>query len=247
MDKYIYTALSGMKSSMHHQTMTTYNLANVNTVGFRKHFADFQSVHLKGAGLESRVQTRIHSEGVDLTPGYVKPTQRSLDVALGGAGFFAVQNPEGAEAYTVRGDLRVGTTGLLENGSGAPVLGDKGTITIPEASNVNVGRDGTITVVPFGGGPKDTEVVGRLKVVSSPTEPLKPGVDGLLYTTDGKPLEADPSIEVKSGFLEQSNVSPTEALVQMLWNAREYEMHVKMLKTSEDIDRAGTSLLKIDG
>src|SRR3546814_16695521 len=99
----------------------------------------------------------------DLESGVVNQTGRSLDVAMIGEAMMAVQTADGAEAYTRRGDLRVGATGVLETGDGLPVIGHGGAITIPPAARNEIGAGGKLSIQPTGPQPPEMTEHGRQK------------------------------------------------------------------------------------
>src|SRR3546814_9686462 len=156
MDRLVYTALSGLRSNMAAQDVTAHNIANASTLGFKRDVAATQSRSLAGSeSFQSRIQAAAGMLAPDLESGVVNQTGRSLDVAMIGEAMMAVQTADGAEAYTRRGDLRVGATGVLETGDGLPVIGHGGAITIPPAARIEIGADGTISIQPPGAQPTD--------------------------------------------------------------------------------------------
>ena len=118
MDEMIYTAMSGAKQTEYAQAINTNNLANISTTGFRADLHSFSSTPVEGPGVESRVNAVVESYGSDMSSGPITNTGRNLDIAIKGNGFFAVQSPDGGEAYTRAGDLRVNPGGLLTTGTG---------------------------------------------------------------------------------------------------------------------------------
>lgn len=234
MDRMLYIAMNGARQNMLAQTANTNNLANVSTPGFRADFANFRSMPVFGHGHPSRVYAMAERPGVDLKPGGINSTGNSLDVAIDGEGFIAVQGQDGTEAYTRAGNMRVTSTGLLLSGSGHPVIGDGGPVSLPPASSVDIGRDGTISIVPMGEPANTVEVVGRIKLVNPPATEIYKGNDGLLRVKDGEPAVANANVQLVSGAVENSNVNIAEALVNMIDSAREFEMHVKLMKTADE-------------
>ena len=122
MDRLIYTSLSAMRSAQLRQTATANNIANANTPGFRADLADMQTLWLRGGGADTRASASEEVLAADMRAGTVVATGRPLDVSADGDAMFVVQSEDGEEAYTRRGDLQVGPTGLLTTGDGRPVL-----------------------------------------------------------------------------------------------------------------------------
>ena len=181
----------------------------------------------------------------DMNSGPVTGTGRDLDIALSGDSLLAVQSAQGEEAYTRRGDLQLSPSGLLTTGDGRPVLGDGGPITIPSADKVTIGPDGRVLIVPAGGDPASPQELDRLKLVSPGGTPVLKGLDGLFRAETGGTLPADPDARVTSGQLEQSNVSATQALVDMIDASRSWDMQLKLITSARDLDGASADLMRL--
>ena len=247
MDKLIYSSLSAMRAAMARQTMTANNLANINTPGFRGEMSSSTALWLKGDGFESRATNSGEVTSADMSEGSVSETGRPLDVAVQGKGsLLAVQSKEGDEAYTRRGDLQVGDSGLLTTGDGLPVLGDAGPITLPPFDKLMIAGDGTISIVPQGGDATQVQTVDRLKLVSVNDTAVAKGLDGLFRPRDGGTLGADPEATVRQGALEGSNVNASGTLIDMIEASRSWDMQVKMMSSAQDIDKASTDLMRFD-
>lgn len=245
MDRMLYVAASGASQIQRAQAVNANNLANVGTTGFKAQFEALRAVPLYGPGHASRVYALSETPGIDMSSGSLQSTGRNLDIAVNGRGLIAIQAPDGSEAYTRAGDLRVSATGILETGAGHPVLGDAGPISIPDAQELEIAADGTISVLPVGQAPSTMAVVGRIKLVAPPEEQLVKGEDGLLRLQDSNVANPDAGVRVVSGTLETSNVSSVEALTTMIHLARQYETQVKLMKTAEENDAASAKLMSI--
>lgn len=245
MDRMIYVAMSGAQQTMLAQAANAQNLANANTTGFRAELAAFRSQPVFGPGYPSRVYAMAESPGIDFAPGTIHSTGRTLDVAVKGPGWIAVQAPDGSEAYTRAGNLRISTNGILETATGRPVLGNAGPIAVPPHQKLNIGADGTISVVPLGEQPNTLAVVDRIKLVNPPKSDLTQGPDGLFVTRNGKPAPADASVQLISGALEGSNVNPVSAMVKMIQLARSFDMQVKLMQAAKQNDQATTQVMHI--
>ncbi len=245
MDDLVYLAMAGAKQAALSLASTNNNLANASTTGFRADLDAFISLPVSGPGLESRVYVSDERAGVDLSPGVVVTTGRDLDVAINGSGYIAVQAPDGGEAYTRAGDLRVSAEGLVSNGVGQPVMGNGGPIALPPFERIEIGADGTISVQPLGQGASTLAVIDRIKLVNPPPTSLEKGADGLLRLTGGAEAQAEASVRLESGALESSNVNVVEALVTMIERARMFEVNVKMMKVAAENDAASSQLLSL--
>ena len=179
MDRLIYTAMSGAKHIMEQQATTSNNLANAATTGFRSQLDAFRAVPVLGEGLPTRAFVVDATGGNDFRPGAIQETGRSLDVALQGSGWLAVEMPDGTEAYTRHGSLKLSEAGVLQTQSGLNVLGDGGPISIPPDVSVTISKDGTVSAIPTSG-KSTTNVLGRLKLVN-------PTRDGIAESTRVSP------------------------------------------------------------
>lgn len=247
MDRLIYLAMTGAREAQVAQSVTNHNLANASTTGFKATLAGSMSVPLAGPGFaQARTYAMTAERGADATPGPMLATGRDLDVAIEGAGWIAVQAADGTEAYTRAGNLSVDAYGQLTADNGRPVLGNGGPIAIPPYETIQVGSDGTISIRPMGSEASGMAVVDRIKLVNPPQSELTRGEDGLMHPASaGTETEADANVRMVSGTLEGSNVNVVTAMVEMIEQARNFEMHVKMMSTAEDNDRASTELLKL--
>lgn len=245
MDRMLYIAADGASQIQTAQAVNANNLANVGTTGFKAQFEALRALPLYGPGHASRVHTLSETPGVDYSPGSMQATGRNLDIAVNGNGWIAVQAPDGSEAYTRAGDLRVSAAGILETGAGHPVLGDGGPISIPDAQAVEIAADGSVSVLPIGQAPATLAVVGRIKLVNPVQTELQKGEDGLQRMRDGAPALPDANVRLASGVLESSNVNSVEALTSMIQLARQFETQVKLMKVAEETDAASAKLMNI--
>jgi len=245
MDKVLYTAMSGAKQTMLAQTANSNNIANVSTPGFRADYAQFRSMPVYGAGLPTRVFAMTERSGTDLSVGSVNATGNNLDIAVNGDGWIAVQAADGSEAYTRAGNMRLTTEGLLVTGGGHPVIGDGGPITVPPVNRMEIGEDGTVSVMPLGEEGNELNIVDRIKLVNPARQDLYKGEDGLMRVKDGDEIDADGNVKIVSGMLESSNVNIATALVNMIDLSRQFETQVKVMREAEQNADAARELLKM--
>ncbi|KTD41054.1 flagellar basal-body rod protein FlgF [Legionella parisiensis] len=236
MDPILYNAAGGGRIGFKRQEIIANNLANVSTPGFKADMYQAQTMYANTDGSGKGPSFSIQNpSAVDLSPGEIMTTGRNLDLAIEGNGWFAVSNSQGKEAYTKAGNLHLDINGLLTTGSGHPVLGNGGPISIPPAQSVNIGIDGTITVVPLGGDPKSAAIVDRIKLVTLDKNNVVKNSEGLFQLNNGgTPTAADGSVKVRSGAIEGSNVNAIDQMVEMITSGREYDAHMKLISTVED-------------
>lgn len=248
MDKALYIAMTGAKHNMLAQTAHANNLANVNTTAFKSDFAAARSMPVfYGEGLPTRAFSMTERPATNLTHGALQQTGRDLDIAIEGDGFLTVQAPTGEEAYTRAGNLFIDSAGMLRTGNGLPVLGNAGPVAVPPNSKVEIGTDGTISIIATGQGVDAPAAIDRIKLVKPDPGTLSKSEDGLFRQLDNpEPLNPDGSVSVISGFLEASNVSAVNELTSMLTLARQYEMHVKLMATAKENSESSARLMQFN-
>lgn len=245
MDRMLYIGMSGAKETMLSQGMNANNLANVSTTGFREDLAQQRSMSVFGPGHPSRVYAMTEKTGVDFTPGPIESTGRDMDLAIKQDGWFAVQARDGSEAYTRAGNMRITPQGVLVTGTGLPVMGNAGPITLPPAESVTIGSDGTISIRPLGQGAAALAVIDRIRLVNPELSELEKSTDGLFRLKSGENAIADAAVRVMPGMLERSNVSVVEAMVRMITLTRNFDMQTKIMSTAEEIDRSTNTLMRM--
>ncbi len=243
----LYTAMTGARQTMLAQAMSSHNLANANTIGFKSELLAFTGTEVVGPGFRSRVLSNSGSGGSNLEAGELRRTGRDLDIAVKGVGWIAVQTADGGEGYTRAGDLRVGPGGLLMNGAGRPVIGQGGPVAIPNARSVEIGADGTVSIVPVDDQPAGIVQLDRIKLVNPDPADLVKGSDGVMRLRSGGIVPADRDVELLSGALEGSNVDAVSELVRLIAQGRQYEVQVKMMRTARDNDTAMTRAMGLGG
>lgn len=246
MDRALYIASGGSKEIMMAQAINAHNLANANTVGFKKDLAFAMSQPLYGPGHASRVYALEEGLNSDFSPGSMMSTGNELDVAIKGEGWIAVQAEDGEESYTRAGDLRITATGMLTTGAGHPVIGNNaGPIVLPPFEKLEIGADGTITIRPQGQDAATLVVADRIKLVKPPFSELNKREDGLFRLRDGTISPADGSVSLVSGELEGSNVNVVDSMVNMMELARKYEMQIKVIDTASKNDSASAQMMSL--
>jgi len=186
------------------QEVMAHNLANLSTPGFQAHRV-FGQLAADGLG-------PVADQAVDLNPGPVTPTNRSLDVALDGPGFLVVDTPEG-ERLIRAGALRMDDEGRVVDPRGHRVLGVEGPLHLPPG-NIVIGERGEIHV--------DGAFIDRLRV-EAPADPQALRREpGGLRVAEGATVQAGPETVIRQGYLEESNVNPVQAMTEMIEIQRAY-------------------------
>jgi len=208
---------------MRAQELIANNLANLHTTGFRRERMAFHRVlqeeTAKGAGAQKLVSH------VDDARAEIFATGAPLDFGLDGEGYFVVKTPEG-DRYTRAGGFQRTPAGALATAQGYAVMGDGGELSLPPG-DINVADDGTVRV--------GSATVGRLRVATVAAEDLIPVGENLFSLREGAaPSDEGPTTLVRQGFLERSNVSPVDEMVEMLTIFREYETNFKAMRIQGD-------------
>lgn len=244
MDRMIYTAMTGAKSTMTQQASVANNIANISTTGFKAKLDTFRAAPVISDGIPTRAFTADWTSGNDFAPGPLLETGGPLDVAIADRGWFAVESGDGSEAYTRAGNFKLDENGQLKTVNGMPVLGENGPINVPPGMQVMFAKDGTISAFP----PDDQAnvmEVGRLKLVNPDEKLLVRNDDSLFRLRNGEVAEADPTVRVVGGSIETSNVNVVEAMVNMINLSRQYEMNIKVIKTAQEDAAKADSILSV--
>jgi len=254
------TAATGMEAQQILIDIMANNLANVNTVGFKKSRADFQDLlytTVKVAGTSSSAGqenptgfqigqgTRAISTQKIFSNGQYKNTQNPLDLAIEGPGFFQITMPDGSTYFTRNGALQTDSTGRLVDGNGHPI---DPAITIPsDAISVNVGEDGTISVVQAG--QNESQEIGQVQLaIFVNTAGLEAMGRGMYRQTSasGAPILVRAGEEgagtLSQGSLETSNVKVIEEMIDMITGQRSYELNSKVIQTVDNMMRQAANL-----
>ena len=248
MDRLTQVALNSMRLMTENQNITTSNLATSSSIGFQRDMSDnLGSVYLKSQNsVEDRVFGTRGENGIDTSRGQMIPTDNSLDVAVEGQGYLVTQTPKGDQTLTRRGDMKVGVDGFLRNGDGNLMIGGGGPINIPPYKKIEVGSDGTISILPLGDEGTILTPVGRLQLVSTPAQNLSRGLDSFIRPKDGQIPQPDPNIKLNSKVLESSNVNTVDTLVSLVEHSRSYDIKVKLISTAKEIDTETSKLMRND-
>lgn len=256
----LWIGSTGMRAQELNVDVIANNLANVNTTGFKKGRADFQDLLyqvLRAPGSPSSVDTMIPT-GVQLGAG-VRPaavqkvflqgdlrnTENPFDMAVEGDGFFQILLPNGLIAYSRAGDFKLDRDGRFVTSDGYPLDPQ---ITVPDdTTSVTVGTDGTVSV-QVAGQPAPQEI-GNVELVKflNPAGLQAIGRNLFLETdASGAPIPGIPGEQglgtIAQGYLETSNVSVVEEMVNMITAQRAYEINSQSVRTSDEMLQLANNL-----
>lgn len=229
----LYTATSGMMIQAEKQQVLTNDLANVNTTGYKRDVVrsdTFKEVllHRKDSSGQSLIGTlglgNSNKETVTLfEQGALKATERELDLALMGEGFYVIQS-RGQEVYTRDGSFSKDSQGRLVTSNGDYVLGEKGIVTLSDEP-VTIDSQGTIW--------QGNTQIDKLRVVSFEDSSQLEKQGNSLFVNKGSAVsQADAT--VRQGFLEGSNVDLVSAMVDLMAVMRAYETGQKVIQIQDE-------------
>lgn len=263
MDPALRAAASGMMAQQTRSEVIANNLANVNTTGFKRSRAQFEDLlyqTVQGAAVLGQSESQTHpavqvGRGVRLTAvqrmhaqGSLETTNRPLDVAIEGDGFFQLQTGQGQIAYTRDGGLEISDQGVLVTSQGYTL---QPTIRVPsDASSVSISKTGVVSATR-GNDQAKPEELGRIELARfvNPAGLMAQGEN--LYTPTAASGEAvvgfpqdDGMGRLVQGALEGSNVEVVQEMVDMISAMRAYEINSKAIKNSEDMLETANNLVR---
>ena len=251
----MHVAKTGLNAQQVRMQIISNNLANVNTNGFKKDRANFESLLyqvIRSSGAQTSVDTELTSgfsvgTGVNIvnsnklhSQGSIVSTDNSLDLEIDGGGFFQVLLPDGQIVYTRNGAFSRNDEGVLTTNSGFIIQPE---IAIPaEATKINVSADGIISVqVP---GQVEAQEVGQLQLADFQNRRgLEPIGENFYVETiaSGPPILENPFAagfgKLVQGSLEASNVNVVQELVDMIETQRAYEVNSKAITSVDEMLR----------
>ncbi len=256
----LWTAATGMRAQQLNIDVIANNLANVNTVGFKRTRADFQdlmyqTIRPPGAdststtkiptGIQVGLGTRVAALEKIFQQGSFKQTGNPLDLAIEGKGFFRVQLPNGEIAYTRAGAFKLDDQGRIVTSDGYPL---DPVITIPpDAIDISIGEDGTVSVLQPGS--TTYTQVGQITISDFPNPAGLRAIGRNLFKetdTSGAPIDGTPGQDqfgtIAQGYVETSNVDVVEEMVNLIVAQRAYEANSKAIQTGDDMLQIANNL-----
>jgi flagellar basal-body rod protein FlgF len=230
----IWVAASGAIARATALDSTANNLANATTSGFKAERALFQEHLIRAAYVgQARPAMRyasVSENAIDHAAGPITVTQRNLDVALAGPGFFVLNTPDG-ERYTRSGSFHLGPTGQLLSTDGYPVAGASGPLQVPpNEGDPSFGPDGSLLV--------GQEMRGQLKIVKFPNpDKLERVGDRMFRATARSGGAQSHNVAVESGALEQSNVSVVKGMTELVSATRAFEALQRAVEAFSEVER----------
>jgi len=257
----LWVAKTGLEAQQTRMSVVSQNLANVNTTGYKKSRALFEDLLYQNVvqaggltseqsqsptGLNLGTGVRVVATDREFSQGNIINTNKPLDMAIQGRGFFEILLPDGTLAYTRDGTFQLDLNGQVVTSSGYQL---QPAITVPPAAqSVTVGVDGTISVI-LAGSP-DPLQIGTLQITDflNPAGLQARGQNMYLETvSSGPPQASTPGLNglgtLSQGAIETSNVNVVEELVNMIETQRAYEMNSKAIERTDEMLRYVTNNL----
>lgn len=251
MMKSLSTAASGMDAQQTRLDVTSNNIANVSTTGFKKSRAEFQDLLYQtirapgppanagsptglqvGMGVRVMGTQRLHTVGDQVQTG------RPLDISIGGDGFFAINLPNGDRAYTRAGDFQKNADGRLVTADGN-LLEPEITLA-PDVRTITIQPDGAVMVV--NGADKQASEVGKIQLTTFANPAGLETLGKNLYretSASGSPITGNPGENgmgtLTQGSLEGSNVKVVEEMVDLISGQRAYEVNARVIKAADEM------------
>lgn len=252
--KALYIASTGMAAQEKNVEIISNNIANMRTTGYKRQRVEFQDLLYQAyrvAGSATSDQGTMAPVGIEIgsgvktaaTPrimsqGSVNPTEKELDVAIRGEGYFAVQMPDGRTGYTRDGSFERDATGQLVNVDGYQI--EPG-ITIPEdANSLSISADGVVEAY-IGTDTAPTQL-GQLQLARFVNKAGLASVGNNLFVetaASGTPQLGVPNTDgmgdVMQGYLENANVNPVTEIADLIAAQRAYEMNARVISGADEM------------
>lgn len=255
----LYIGAAGMISHQTYVDTIANNLANLNTLGFRRGIVTFSDLSAQLAPTDLQPDGRpthaarttgswlpevlqgagsLAQVGLSLVAGTLESTSQPLDVAINGAGFFEVLRPDGSPAYSRAGSLQINGDGMLALADGTPLAAQ---ITVPtDAQNITIGSNGTVTAI-LGNATTPTQI-GRITLVNFANPGALSILGGNQYTASaaaGAPQTGTPGAngfgQLQQGYLEASDVDLNQEMTNLLLAQRGFELNSKIVQTADQL------------
>lgn len=214
----IYKAVDGSLAQKLKFDTISNNLANINSNAFKKDIISFD----KALAIKN-------SSTTDFTPGPIRYTGNEFDVAIDGPGFFKIQAPRGIR-YSRNGSFTCNMDSLLVTQNGDPVLGQNGPIKI-NGTDVSIKSDGQVLV--------DGQPIDKIALVDfkQPRLLKKEGSSYYMHLGKEQDIVNAEDMNIQQGYIENSNVNPTEEMIKMIETLRAFESAQKAIQTMDELNR----------
>lgn len=238
----LYTGASSMVSQGDYQAVIARNLANINTAGYKKNVAVFQSFISSTSNQDQTNTTTstgssLGTIATDFSQGMLEYTGNDLDISIKGEGFFTVKANDGSVLYTRKGQFMLSRDMKIVTPEGWYLLGAGGEIQLPQnAKNITIKGNGSITA--------DGKEIGNIRIVKVSKLSTLESVGGCAYKVSDNVSKPEDSadFEIASRYLEKSNVNAVDEMVNMIGNMRGFQVGNKV---TDSIDETLKKLIQL--
>lgn len=259
----LHTAATGMMAQELNVQVISNNIANMRTTGYKRQRAEFQDLlyeQVRRVGAQSSDQGTVLPVGVELgsgvrtagtprvmTQGSMLPTQKNLDVAVRGEGFFRIQLPDGRMAYTRDGSFEMDAQGRLVTVQGYVLQPG---ITVPQNSTgIAINAQGQVSVTPAGS--NTSTQIGQIELSLFVNKSGLQAIGDNMYLetpASGTPQNGNPNAQgfgdVLQGHLEQANVEAVSEISDLIAAQRAYEMNAKVISAADQMMQSTSNMFR---
>jgi flagellar basal-body rod protein FlgF len=239
----LFTSMAGLQSLTADMQTIAANLSNQQTPGYAAVQNNVEAADYQGGNAPVGADAVASTTGPKLQQGALIHSNDPMNVALGGDAWLEVQTDSGT-ALTRDGALSLSSVGILTDSAGNPVLSTSNQpISLPALAKLEIGADGTVSGVPANQPGGTSQVYGRLNLVATPSGALSP-LSGTLYLPEpNATLSSSSNGSLHQGYLNASNVDPTQNMMQMIEDSRSYQLQTDLMKNQSSSDQMLNAVL----
>ena len=239
----LYTGMAGLQAISAQMQVVASNIANAQTPGYEAVQAATDAQLYQGSNAPVGADAMMETLGLDLKPGPLKQTGDPMNVGIGGNAWLQVQTASGI-ALTRDGSLSISSSGILTDSAGDPILNTSGTpISLPSLAKLEIGSDGAISGVLSSDSSGKARSFGQISLVATPYGTLS-SLGGSLYQPPANTAFTPASNgSLHQGYLNDSNVNTTMAMMQMIDSSRSYQLQTDLMKSQGSASQDLNTLL----
>lgn len=242
----LFTGMAGLQAIIARMQGVASNLANAQTPGYAAVQTMTEAAYYQGGNAPAGADATALTPGPDLAQGPLKETGDPMDVALDGNAWLQVQTSAGT-ALTRDGALQISADGILTNAAGNPVLNSGGQpISLPQLAKLEIGSDGIVSGVPAANPSGPTQKYGQIALIATPPGTLTPLTGTLYAPPSGATLTPTSDGSLRQGYINESNVNSTQAMIEMIDDSRSYQLQTQLMRMQSGSD-ANLNLLLAQG
>ncbi|MEZ7812725.1 MAG: flagellar basal body rod C-terminal domain-containing protein [Paracoccaceae bacterium] len=249
MDRMIHTAFNSLKNIYDQRFRTSNNLANVNVPGFRRDLPDESgSRNLSFEGQLSARQFALESgiSSFSKAQGTISESGVDTDVSVVGDGYMLVKPIDGEIALSRRGDLSLSAEGILQDGASNAILSrELEQITVPAYREIQFSETGEVLVDALSTPSGKFVSLGYIGTANPDSKTLFKDLDGQIRVMDRLVPALDQKVKLVQGMLEAANVNSVEELVSSMELQRQFEISIKFISLSQELDEGGSQLMRM--